>query len=112
MQRLEILRVVNRVQQTAGREPTSKHWVRWRWQPVPCVWDAWRCGVRADRHTHKERLILYHAQCYDGFGAAWAAWKLFGETGDYLPVMHGHPFPQVPLMAYRHMYILDFSYSR
>ncbi len=68
--------------------------------------------MSADRHAHKEVLILYHAQCYDGFGAAWAAWKVFGAHGDYLPVTHGHPFPDVPLMAYRQLYILDFSYPR
>jgi hypothetical protein len=68
--------------------------------------------MRADRQAQKDILILYHAQCYDGFGAAWAAWKVFGESGDYRPVMHGHPFPPVPVTAYRHMYILDFSYSR
>jgi len=24
-------------------------------------------------------LVIYHGACYDGMGAAWAAWKLLGD---------------------------------
>ena len=36
----------------------------------------------------KEVVILYHAECNDGFGGAWAAWKKFGSEADYIPVSH------------------------
>ena len=37
----------------------------------------------------KENIIIYHSDCYDGFSAAWAAWKKFGSKAEYLPVKHG-----------------------
>ena len=65
-------------------------------------------------------LIIYHDNCADGFGAAWAAYKKFGADGaKYLPMGHNDPrvklednkldFP-VPI-ANRDVYILDFSFS-
>ena len=32
--------------------------------------------------------FFYHEDCLDGFGAAWAAWMLFGEDGIYVPVSY------------------------
>ena len=37
----------------------------------------------------KDIIILYHAECADGFGAAWTAWKKFGDEADYIPVTLG-----------------------
>ena len=54
--------------------------------------------------------ILYHANCSDGFGAAYAAWKVLGEQAQYLPVRHGDEPPELPAGA--RVAILDFSYSR
>ena len=65
-------------------------------------------------------LIIYHDNCADGFGAAWAAYKKFGADGaEYLPMGYNDPrvklednkldFP-VPI-AGRNVYILDFSFS-
>ena len=54
-------------------------------------------------------VILYHADCADGFGAAWALWKRFPHAR-YIPVKHGHP-PPVDV-AGTHMVMVDFSYSR
>ena len=65
-------------------------------------------------------LIIYHDNCADGFGAAWAAHKKFGADGaEYLPMNYNDPriklednkltFP-VPI-AGRDVYILDFSFS-
>jgi oligoribonuclease NrnB/cAMP/cGMP phosphodiesterase (DHH superfamily) len=53
------------------------------------------------------RLCLYHANCTDGFGSAWAVWKRFGDTCQYLPVTHGDPPPDVTSL---HVVIVDFSY--
>lgn len=33
--------------------------------------------------------ILYHANCRDGFAAAWAARRLFGHNAEYVPLAHG-----------------------
>lgn len=65
-------------------------------------------------------LIIYHDNCTDGFGAAWAAYKKFGADGaEYLPM--GYNDPRVKLegkkltfqvdIANRDVYILDFSFS-
>lgn len=34
-------------------------------------------------------VILYHANCPDGFGAAFAAWKVYGDSAAYVPYHHG-----------------------
>lgn len=53
--------------------------------------------------------ILYHGNCYDGFGAAFAAWKRMGHLGvKYIPVSYGFPPPDMP--DAKKIYILDFSY--
>jgi oligoribonuclease NrnB/cAMP/cGMP phosphodiesterase (DHH superfamily) len=54
--------------------------------------------------------ILYHADCTDGFGAAWAAWKALGATATYLPVYHGSPPPSLP--AHARVVLVDFAYPR
>ena len=54
-------------------------------------------------------LVLYHAECTDGFGAAWAIWKRYPEA-EFVPANHGHPPPIS--CAGRKVVIVDFSYSR
>lgn len=57
--------------------------------------------------------VLYHANCYDGFGAAWAAWrKLGGEDVTYEAVNYGDPWPCDADNLYDDVYILDFSWPR
>jgi len=34
------------------------------------------------------RVCYYHAGCPDGFGAAWAVWRAWGQQGRYLPRGH------------------------
>lgn len=53
--------------------------------------------------------VLYHADCLDGFGAAWAAWKALGASAHYQPVRHGEPPPD--LAPGSRIYILDFCYA-
>jgi uncharacterized protein len=39
-------------------------------------------------------FVLYHANCQDGLGAKYAAWKKFGDGGAvYLPVQYGEEIP-------------------
>lgn len=56
----------------------------------------------------KPVAILYHANCQDGFSAAWAAWKKFKNNADYLPVEHQLPPPE---LKDKTVYLLDFSYK-
>jgi len=52
---------------------------------------------------------MYHAECSDGFGAAWALWKKF-PSARFIPVKHGNSPPAG--IAGRHVVIVDFSYPR
>lgn len=54
--------------------------------------------------------VIYHQDCADGFGAAYAAWLKLGNTADYIPARYGDPPPE--LQPYSQVYILDFSYPR
>jgi len=58
---------------------------------------------------HKEIAILYHGGCPDGFGGAYAAWKKFGDTAEYIPVKYGNPVPEG--LAGRDVYLIDFCYD-
>lgn len=63
-------------------------------------------------------LIIYHADCTDGYGAAFAAWLRFGDEADYFPAHYGRgdTVDQLAnyLPAYRHrpVFIIDFSFPR
>lgn len=52
-------------------------------------------------------LVCFHADCADGFAAAWSAWLKFGSGADYVPVQYGQDPPDV---GGREVFILDFSY--
>ena len=60
--------------------------------------------------------IIYHANCYDGFTAAWIAHKAFSEMGVaeekiiLIPALYGDSAPEVDQRDF--VYILDFSYPR
>lgn len=61
------------------------------------------------------KYVLYHANCYDGFGAAYAAWKKFGDNAKYIPVSYGQEFPRKEIDDANFgtdIYILDFSYPK
>jgi uncharacterized protein len=53
-------------------------------------------------------LVIYHGNCLDGFTAAWATWKHFGEEAEYHPALYGSSPPDV---TGRPVYIVDFSYK-
>ena len=44
----------------------------------------------------------------DGYPAAWAAWKVFGNSAHYKAVRHHQPLPKIPDGI--ELYILDFCY--
>jgi len=57
----------------------------------------------------KNVVVLFHAECPDGFGAAWAAWKKFGDEALYIPVHHNSEIPKG--VEGKDVYTVDFSYK-
>lgn len=53
-------------------------------------------------------ICIYHGNCQDGFGAAWAVWKRFGDAVQYVPGIYGQPAPDV---AGKNVVMVDFSYK-
>lgn len=54
-------------------------------------------------------LIIYHANCADGFSAAWCFWRAVGDNAEYFPGVYQKPPPDV---RNRDVYLVDFSYKR
>jgi len=52
--------------------------------------------------------VIYHANCTDGFGAAYSAWKLLGNRTEYYACKHGTTPPDV---KGKNVVILDFSFD-
>ena len=50
--------------------------------------------------------VIYHANCTDGFGSAFSAWKLLGNRAEYYACGHGDKPPNV---KGKNVVILDFS---
>lgn len=60
--------------------------------------------------SHEQQtVILYHGKCPDGFGGAYAAWKKFGDSAEYIPVDHGDAPPEG--LEGRDVYLIDFCYE-
>jgi uncharacterized protein len=61
-------------------------------------------------HTPDRRpLVIYHANCADGFSAAWCFWHRYGSAVDFHPGRYGDTPPDV---TGRSVYLVDFSYKR
>jgi len=54
--------------------------------------------------------VLYHADCLDGFGSAYAAWCRFGDNAIYRPLHHGEAW-EIAETANHDVFILDFSFA-
>lgn len=67
-------------------------------------------------------LVIYHANCADGFGAAFVVWLKLGDNAEYLPMNYGATYNfdlsgiVVNRVGYeingREVFILDFSFPR
>lgn len=68
-------------------------------------------------------LVIYHASCADGFGAAFAAWLKLGDDAEYAPMQYGKETDQFFTLEdgtfdsdlnilNREIFILDFSFPR
>lgn len=60
--------------------------------------------------TTRPKFCLYHANCPDGFAAAWVVWLDYGDAATYIPVGYGKPLPEIPDGS--DVLIVDFSYPR
>jgi oligoribonuclease NrnB/cAMP/cGMP phosphodiesterase (DHH superfamily) len=58
--------------------------------------------------SEKDIVVFYHGLCRDGFTAAWAAWKKFGDAADYIPVIWTNQSEQIPLIKHKEVYFLDY----
>lgn len=54
-------------------------------------------------------MVIYHDNCADGFGAAWACWMRWGDACEYVPANYGQVPPDV---TGKNILIVDFSYKR
>jgi oligoribonuclease NrnB/cAMP/cGMP phosphodiesterase (DHH superfamily) len=57
-------------------------------------------------------LCIYHHNCADGFGAAWACWKSFNGNVELYPGKYQTGAPPDELIEGRTVFIVDFSYKR
>ncbi len=62
--------------------------------------------------SNENVVIIYHANCPDGFGAALACWKTFGDGAKYVPATYGHRRPRLSDLAWKDVYLVDFCYDR
>ncbi len=52
-----------------------------------------------------ERVCFYHAGCPDGFGAAWAVWRRWGDEARYVPRGHEDPLSSAELAGARVVFV-------
>ncbi len=57
----------------------------------------------------KDVAVVYDANCPDGFGGAWAAWKIFGDEAVYIPGHYGED--KADELKGKHVYFIDFCYE-
>ena len=56
-------------------------------------------------------FVIYHANCVDGFGAAFAAWRALGSNNvEYIPLNHYDPMPFFSTGS--KIYCLDFCFKK
>ena len=61
------------------------------------------------RVPQKPIVVFYHADCSDGFGAAWAAWKRFGNKAQFM-VTFNEDEPAV--IKNKRIYTLDVTFPK
>lgn len=54
----------------------------------------------------KKIAVLYHGDCRDGIGGAWAAWKKFGDKAEYIPLFR--EMPSDLKLKNKTLYFIDF----
>ena len=68
--------------------------------------------IHPERHDPSP-LVIYHARCPDGFGAALAAWLYYEGRAEFRACDHGdvRTVADLPALDGRAVYILDFSFA-
>ncbi len=61
-------------------------------------------------HGMKQIVVIYHRNCPDGFGGAWAAWKKFKNKAEYI-ALDPREFPKTEVKG-REIYVIDNSYPK
>jgi len=64
--------------------------------------------MSSSKNTSKN-LCIYHGNCPDGFGAAWAVYHALGEDVEFYKGMHQQSPPDVTGL---NVYLVDFSYKK
>lgn len=59
--------------------------------------------------SEKRTIVIYHGNCPDGFGGAYAAWKKFGDSAEYRPMNYGTT-PED--LEGADVYFIDFCYDQ
>ena len=54
----------------------------------------------------KDIIVIYHANCLDGLGSAYAAWLYFKDKAEYIAMQHGQKIDFD--CTNKEIYILDF----
>jgi hypothetical protein len=54
-------------------------------------------------------LVIYRKNCCDSIASCFAAWKLLGDTAEYIGVSSGDPIPE---LSGKTVAILNYTYSR
>jgi uncharacterized protein len=67
--------------------------------------------VAKGEHVPVKALCLYHANCPDGFTAAWVVASVYGANVTLIPVRYGEPVPPIPEGTSK-VLIVDFCYPR
>ncbi len=58
--------------------------------------------------TYQPDIVIYHDKCMDGFTAAWACWKRWGDAPEYVARNYGQ-MPDLQVGG-RNILIVDFSW--
>jgi oligoribonuclease NrnB/cAMP/cGMP phosphodiesterase (DHH superfamily) len=57
----------------------------------------------------KDKILIYHKNCPDGYGSRWVFEKKYGDDMDYIPMSHGEVPPD---LSGKEVWIADFSFPR
>lgn len=62
---------------------------------------------------YKDVIVVYHKNCMDGLGGAYAAWVALGDNAEYLPFSYGMKFEDYTgKFKGKKVYLVDFSFKR
>ncbi|MFA6608817.1 MAG: DHHA1 domain-containing protein [Candidatus Paceibacterota bacterium] len=60
----------------------------------------------------KDIVVMYHGFCTDGYGAAYSAWKKFGDTASYIGKERTDEKLDSKEFEGKEVYVLDYSFSK